>query len=91
MRALPGEWGAGGLWREVEVRTMGRAALEDGLGRGSYVVGAHWDEGNMVHAMRRFGGTTMGWMEVWGRLILAGPLEGRASKTTQHSTTINTS
>ena len=27
------------------------------------VVGAHchWDEGNMVHAMRRFGGTTVGW------------------------------
>ena len=41
---------------------MGRAALEDGLGRGSYVVGAQsWDEGNMVHAMKRFGGTTVGW------------------------------
>ena len=33
----------------------------DGLGRGSYVVGAQWDEGNMVHAMKRFGGTTVGW------------------------------
>ena len=48
-------------WREVETRRMGRAALDDGLGRGSYVVGAQWDEGNMVHAMRRFGGTTVGW------------------------------
>ena len=28
---------------------------------GSYVVGAQWDEGNMVHAMKRFGGTTVGW------------------------------
>ena len=45
---------------------MGRAALGDRLGRGSYVVGAQWDEGNMVHAMRRFGGTTVGWsVEVW--------------------------
>ena len=44
-----------------ETRRMGRAALEGGLGRGSYVVGAQWDEGNMVHAMRRFGGTTVGW------------------------------
>ena len=35
--------------------------LLDGLGRGSYVVGAQWDEGNMVHAMKRFGGTTVGW------------------------------
>ena len=48
-------------WRDEETRRMGRAALEDGLGRGSYVVGAQWDEGNMVHAMRRFGGTTVGW------------------------------
>ena len=40
-------------WREVETWRMGRAALEGGLGRGSYVVGAQWDEGNMVHAMRR--------------------------------------
>ena len=50
-------------WGEVEVEalTMGRAALEGGLGRGSYVVGAQWDEGNMVHAMKRFGGTTVGW------------------------------
>ena len=48
-------------WREVDTRRMGRAALEGGLGRGSYVVGAQWDEGNMVHAMRRFGGKTVGW------------------------------
>ena len=48
-------------WREEETRRMGRAALEGGLGRGSYVVGAQWDEGNMVHAMRRFGGKTVGW------------------------------
>ena len=48
-------------WREEETRRMGRAALEGGLGRGSYVVGAQWDEGNMVHVMRRFGGTTVGW------------------------------
>ena len=47
-------------WREEETRRMGRAALEGGLGRGSYVVGAQWDEGNMVHAMRRFGGRTVG-------------------------------
>ena len=26
-----------------------------------YVVGAQWDEGNMVHAMKRFGGTKVGW------------------------------
>ena len=47
----------------METRRMGRAALEDGLGRGSYVVlvGAQWDEGNMVHAMKIFGGTTVGW------------------------------
>ena len=25
------------------------------------LVGAQWDEGNMVHAMKRFGGTTVGW------------------------------
>ena len=37
------------------------AALEGGLGRGSYVVGSQWDEGNMVHAMKRFGGSTVGW------------------------------
>ena len=61
-------------WREVETRRMGRAALEGGLGRGSYVVGAQWDEGNMVHAMsdeeiRRDDGG----MEVWGWLTLGGP------------------
>ena len=49
-------------WREEATRRMGRAALEGGLGRGSYVVGAQWDEGNMVHAIRKFGGTTMGWL-----------------------------
>ena len=26
-----------------------------------YVVGAIWDEGNMVQAMRRFGGRTIQW------------------------------
>ena len=31
------------------------------LGRGGYVVGAMWDEGSVVHAMRRFGGTTLAW------------------------------
>ena len=46
---------------DTEDGVMGRATLENGLGRGSYVVGAQWDEGNMVHAMRRFGGTTVGW------------------------------
>ena len=60
-----GELAGGGEmedWREVETRRMGSAAPEDGLGRGSYVVGAQWDEGNMVHAMtpgsdgRRWGG-----------------------------------
>ena len=59
-----GEFAGGGEmedWREVEIRRMGRAALEVGLGRGSYVVGAQWDEGNMVHALKRFGGTTIGW------------------------------
>ena len=40
---------------------MGREALEAGLGRGGYVVGAMWDEGNMVQAMRRFGGRTIQW------------------------------
>ena len=53
--------GRQGMASQEETRRMGRAALEDGLGRGSYVVGAQWDEGNMVHAMRRFGGTTVGW------------------------------
>ena len=59
VRGFEGMWGS--WWWEVETRRMGRAALEDGLGRGSYVVGAQWDEGNMVHAMKRFGGTTVGW------------------------------
>ena len=44
-----------------EVRRIEREGLEARLGRGGYVVGAMWDEGNMVHAMRRFGGTTLEW------------------------------
>ena len=40
---------------------MAREELEAGLGRGRYAVGAEWDEGSMVHAMRRFGGRTIGW------------------------------
>ena len=47
-----GSGGRGGIERE---------GLEARLGRGGYVVGAMWDEGNMVHAMRRFGGTTLEW------------------------------
>ena len=35
-------------------------AAGPGWVRGGYVVGAMWDEGNMVHAIWRFGGTTMG-------------------------------
>ena len=55
---------AGGGEAEVrmgEVRRMEREALEARLGRGGYVVGAMWDEGSAVHAMRRFGGTTLAW------------------------------
>ena len=44
-----------------EAERIDREALEARLGRGGYVVGAAWDEGNMVHAIRKFGGTTMGW------------------------------
>ena len=51
----------GGEGRIAEIRRMGREALEAGLGRGGYVVGAIWDEGNMVQAMRRFGGRTIQW------------------------------
>ena len=40
---------------------MAREELEAGLGRGRYAVGAEWDEGSMVHAMRRFGGRTVEW------------------------------
>ena len=40
---------------------MVREELEAGLGRGRYAVGAEWDEGSMVHAMRRFGGRTVEW------------------------------
>ena len=47
--------------RMGEVRRMEREALEALIGRGGYVVGAMWDEGNAVHAMRRFGGTTLAW------------------------------
>ena len=47
--------------RKVEAERMEREALEARLGRGGFVVGAMWDEGNMVHAIRKFGGTTMGW------------------------------
>ena len=47
--------------RNNEVRRIEREGLEARLGRGGYVVGAMWDEGNMVHAMRRFGGTTLEW------------------------------
>ena len=47
--------------RNSEVRRIEREGLEARLGRGGYVVGAMWDEGNVVHAMRRFGGTTLEW------------------------------
>ena len=40
---------------------MAREELEAGLGRGRYAVGAEWDEGSMVHAVRRFGGLTIEW------------------------------
>ena len=53
--------GGDGEGRIAEIRRMGREALEAGLGRGGYVVGAMWDEGNMVQAMRRFGGRTIQW------------------------------
>ena len=51
----------GAEMRNNEVRRIEREGLEARLGRGGYVVGAMWDEGNMVHAMRRFGGTTLEW------------------------------
>ena len=47
--------------REEAARRYGREELEARVGRGLYVAGAAWDEGNMVHAMRRFGGQTIGW------------------------------
>jgi len=50
---------AGG--RTEAIGRMAREELEAGLGRGRYAVGAEWDEGSMVHAMRRFGGRTIGW------------------------------
>ena len=54
-------WGGEAEVRMGEVRRMEREALEARLGRGGYVVGAMWDEGSAVHAMRRFGGTTLAW------------------------------
>ena len=53
-----GEEGAG---RTEAIGRMAREELEAGLGRGRYAVGAEWDEGSMVHAMRRFGGRTIEW------------------------------
>ena len=50
---------AGG--RTEAIGRMAREELEARLGRGRYAVGAEWDEGSMVHAMRRFGGRTIGW------------------------------
>ena len=47
--------------RTEAIGRMAREELEAGLGRGRYTVGAEWDEGSMVHAMRRFGGRTIGW------------------------------
>ena len=47
--------------RHEAIGRMAREELEAGLGRGRYAVGAEWDEGSMVHAMRRFGGRTLGW------------------------------
>ena len=63
-----GEWtreaecdGAEEGGRTEAIGRMAREELEAGLGRGRYAVGAEWDEGSMVHAMRRFGGRTIGW------------------------------
>ena len=47
--------------RTEAIGRMARDELEAGLGRGRYAVGAEWDEGSMVHAIRRFGGRTIGW------------------------------
>ena len=47
--------------RTEAIGRMAREELEAGLGRGRYAVGAEWDEGSMVHAMRRFGGRTIEW------------------------------
>ena len=49
----------GGVSGEVE--RIRREEVEAGLGRGRYEVGAEWEEGNIVHAMRRFGGRTIEW------------------------------
>ena len=51
--------GAGDGEEGSETRRMGRAELEAGVGRGRYVVGAEWDEGNMVQAMSKFGGSAI--------------------------------
>ena len=50
-----------GAGRTEAIGRMAREELEAGLGRGRYAVGAEWDEGSMVHAMRRFGGRTIEW------------------------------
>ena len=50
-----------GAGRTDAIGRMAREELEAGLGRGRYAVGAEWDEGSMVHAMRRFGGRTIEW------------------------------
>ena len=53
--------------RTEAIGRMAREELEAGLGRGRYAVGAEWDEGSMVHAIRRFGGQTIGWrFGTWG-------------------------
>ena len=49
------------IGRTEAIGRMVREELEAGLGRGRYAVGAEWDEGSMVHAMRRFGGRTIEW------------------------------
>ena len=53
--------GEEGIGRTEAIGRMAREELEAGLGRGRYAVGAEWDEGSMVHAMRRFGGRTVEW------------------------------
>ena len=70
-------------WREVEARTMGRAALEDRLGRGR--VGRHSGMKGIYGACDEEVRRNDDGVEVWRRLILAGPLGGRAFKTTTHT------
>ena len=55
------------IGRTEAIGRMVREELEAGLGRGRYAVGAEWDEGSMVHAMRRFGGRTVEWRFGEGR------------------------